>query len=165
MIPITFELRLIRSVNACSKHHWQMGMCTLLYSSQNGVEVTFQNSHSNLRNLYHFSVYFFDFVYCACMHSFVCVWMCACIHANVCMYSCACICVCTCVCMWMYLCASVVYTPLCVHACVCVDTQSLVASCCSWPADPLPPAKRWDYRHVSECLGSLISCFFFNVNI
>lgn len=157
MIPITFELRLIRSVNACRKFHWQMGMCTLLYSSQNGVEVTFQNSHSNLRNLYHFSVCFFDSVCCACMHSSVCVSVCACIHANVCMYSCACICVCTCVCMWMYLCASVVYTPLCVRTLVCVLTHSLLLhrlflNC--WSSTP--PAKHWDYRHVSECLGSLV---------
>lgn len=99
---------------------------TSLYSSQNGVEVTFQNFHSNLRNLYHFSVCFFDSVCCACMHSSVCVSVCACIHANVCMYSCACICVRTCVCMWMYLCASVVYTPLCVCTLVCVLTHSLL---------------------------------------
>lgn len=104
MIPITFELKLIRSVNACRKHHWPMGTCTLLYSSQSGVEVTFQNSHSNLRNLYHFSVYFFDFVYCACMP------ICACIL----------LCVCECVHAFMPMCACIhVHAFVCVHVCAC----------------------------------------------
>lgn len=131
MIPITFELKLIRSVNACRKHHWPMGTCTLLYSSQSGVEVTFQNSHSNLRNLYHFSVYFFDFVYCACMP--ICACICVCV--NVCMHSCQCVhvfmcmhlCVYMCVHVDVFVCICCVHSSLCVHACVCVDTQSLVA--------------------------------------
>lgn len=141
-------------------------MCTLLCSPQNGVEVTFQNSHSNLRNLYHFSVYYFHFVYCACMHSSLCVWMCACIHANVCMYSCACICVCTCVCMWMYLCASVVYTPLCVCTLVCVLTQSLVAQVVLELLILYPTCQTLGLQTCVRmprfpCLKVVISCFFF----
>lgn len=125
MIPITFELKLIRSVNACRKHHWPMGTCTLLYSSQNGVEVTFQKSHSNLRNLYHFSVYFFDFVYCACMP------MCACIHVHT--FVCVHVCACGCICVHL-LCTLL---SVCARLCVCWHTVSCCTGC-SWPADPPP---------------------------